>query len=283
MKKTDTPEEKSFLTTLSHIDRRIMFYIMLILMAIPYAVPFSLPMPITQYTTDFYNVVEGFNKDDVVLVSMDCGLGSMGSLGGGWMALPKHLSRHNVKIVAVAAADQGPIVFETYLQPILEEAGYEYGVDFVNLGYAAGQEIMIARIGENIKTVFTNDYYGTQIDALPLMKDISGAKDFTAAFTYDTGSTAAFYSRQWTAKYNIQVLGIETAGNFRFMMPLLEAGSLRALLNGAIGIAEYEVLINAPGYANMSINALSFGHLIIITFIIIGNIVFFIQRSKGEK
>ena len=283
MKKTKTSEEKTFLRTLSRIDRRIMFWIMLIIMAVPYIIPFSLPMPISQYSRGFYEIIEGFDEEDIVLVSVDCGLGSMGSLGGGWMALPKQLSKHNVKIVAVATGTEGPIVFETYMQPILEDAGYEYGVDFVNLGYAAGGEVMIARIGESIKTVFTDDYYGTDIDALPLMKDVLGANDFTAAFTYDVGSTAAFYSRQWQAKYGIQVLGFETAGNFQAIMPLILSGSVRAVLNGPRGIAEYEVLIKAPGFANRSINALSFGHLIIIAFVIMGNIVFFIQRSKGER
>ena len=278
---TTTSEEKSFMSRITKLDRRVMFWIMLILMLIPYFVPFSIPMTVSQYSRDFYNTIEDFSETDVFLVSVDCALGSQGELGGGWEALPKQLSRKKVKIVAVTTSPQGPLVFEQYMQPILEKAGYEYGVDFVNLGYAAGAEIMISRIAEDIRTVYQTDYYGTDIDDLPLMDDVIGANDFVAALTFDPGSTTAFYSRQWEAKYGTPVLGIPTAGNFMAIMPLILSGSVKAALNGARGCAEYEQLLNAPGYANRSINALSMGHLIVITFYILGNIAYFIERSKG--
>lgn len=247
--------EKTLLQKISQLDRRIMFWTMLILIAIPYARPFAIPMEITRYTQDFYDSVEEFPENSVVLVSFDIGLGAIGELGGGVVALARHLSARNVKIIAVAAADQGPLVFEQFFKPILEEAGYEYGVDYVNLGFAAGQETMITRIAEEIKTVFTNDFHGTDVNTIDIMKDISGANDFLAAFTYDTGSTSAFYSRQWEAKYGVPVLSIPSAGNFQAIMPLIQSGAVKAALNGPQGSAEYEQLLKAPGMANRSITA----------------------------
>ena len=277
------PQNKTLLEKISRLDRRIMFWTMFILIALPYVKPFSIPMEITSYSRDFYDTIETFSSDDVVLVSVDCGLGALGELGGGVVALAKHLSRKNVKIIAVAAADQGPILFEQYFQPVLEEAGYEYGVDYVHLGFAAGQETMIARIGEDIQTVFSNDYYGESLSSLTLMNEVSGANDFRAAFTYDTGSTSAFYSRQWNAKYGTIVLAIPSAGNFQAIMPLIESRSVEAALNGPQGSAEYEQLIGAPGMANRSISALSMGHLTIIFYMLLGNIVYTIERTRGGK
>jgi len=276
-------EEKSLLEKISRLDRRVMFWVMFILIAFPYVRPFAIPMEISTYTRDFYDTVETFSSDDVVLVSLDCGLGAVGELGGGVVALARHLSRNNVKVVAVAAVDQGPMLFEQYFQPVLEDAGYKYGIDYVNLGFAAGQETMIARIGEDIKTVFSNDYYGTKVEELILLNDITGAKDFTAVFTFDTGSTSAFYSRQWNAKYGTLVLSIPSAGNFQAIMPLIESRSIKAALNGPKGSAEYEQLLNAPGMANKSITALSMGHLTIIFFMLIGNTVYTIERFRGGK
>jgi hypothetical protein len=275
--------EKGMLERFSRLDRRIMFWILLIVIAIPYIKPFSLPMDISEYSMKFYDYIEKLSDKDVVLVSIDIGLGNMGELGGGVIGLAKHLSNKNAKIVGVSTGTDGPIIFETYFRPILEKKGYKYGVDFVNLGFAAGGETMISRIAEDIKTVYSRDHYGNEVNELPLMKDVSDAMDFFLAVTYDTGSTSAFYSRQWEAKYKTPILSIPSAGNFMAINPLVQSGSIAAALNGPRGCAEYEILIREPGMANESITAISVGHLVIIMFIILGNIVYLIEKYRRVR
>jgi hypothetical protein len=62
-----------------------------------------------------------------------------------------------------------------------------------------------------------------------------------------------------------------------------EQKQLTGLLAGLKGAAEYEYLINHPGTATSGMDAQSIAHLIIIIFIIIGNVSYWRNRKKEEK
>ena len=55
-------------------------------------------------------------------------------------------------------------------------------------------------------------------------------------------------------------------------MANLDAGLITALLASTRGGAELEFLINSPGPGLKSMDAFTFGHYMLIAFIIIGNI-----------
>jgi len=271
-------EKKSFIETLSKLDRRIIYWALLFAMLIPYLYPFALPMSINRYTRNFYDKVDGLTSEDNIIISLDSGFALIAEMGGGLVALPKQLVKSNVKVVGVATSPQGPLVFEEYVQPILEKAGYIYGIDFVNLGYAAGRETMMSGIAEDIKNIYTMDYYGTAIENIQMMEQITGATDFAAIVPW--GDQGAYWSRQWKAKHGVDVISIETAGNYQAILPLLNSGDIFGALNGPRGCAEYEVLLNAPGMSNRSLTSMSMGHVIVILVIIIGNITYFLMKSK---
>ncbi len=273
----------NILNRIAKMDRRVMYWAMFLLIALPYAVPLGLPMQISEYSRGFKTTIDALQPGDAVLVSMDMSLGSVSELGGGVVALAKQLSAEGVKVVAVATVAEGPLVFDQYFKPVLEEAGYEYGVDYVNLGYAAGDETMIARIAEGVTGVYSKDYSGKSVDTLPLLQSADSYVNFKLVVTFDGGTATGFYARQWQAKYSTAVLSVPTAVNFSYFYPLYQAGSVKAILNGPTGCAEYEQLIGAPGVANQGIDALSMGQLVVIAFIILGNVAFLSEKLRRPK
>jgi hypothetical protein len=46
------------------------------------------------------------------------------------------------------------------------------------------------------------------------------------------------------------------------------------------GSADYELLVGVPGTATRGMDAQSFGHLLIIAFIALGNVAFFTTRGR---
>jgi len=273
----------SILERLAKMDRRVMYWAMFLLIALPYAVPLGLPMQISDYSREFKGTIDALQPGDAVLVSMDIGLGSVSELGGGVVALAKQLSAKGVKVVAVSTVAEAPLVFDQYFKPILESAGYEYGVDYVNLGYAAGDETMIARIAEGLTTVYSQDYSGNKIGTLLLLDTANSYAGFKLVVTFDAGTATGFYARQWQAKYGSTVLSVPTAVNFSYFYPLYQAGSVKAILNGPRGCAEYEQLIGAPGVANQGIDALSMGQLVVIAFIVLGNVAYLGEKLRRPK
>ena len=49
------------------------------------------------------------------------------------------------------------------------------------------------------------------------------------------------------------------------------------------GAAEYEQLIGKPGTASVGMDAQSLTHLLIVIFVIVGNIQYFLSKRKGGK
>ena len=76
-------------------------------------------------------------------------------------------------------------------------------------------------------------------------------------------------------------------------MPYVENGQIRGILAGMPGAAEYEQLVEdelerigketEPGEATGMMAAQSIAHVVIVIFIIFGNITYFLTRSKKRK
>jgi len=67
------------------------------------------------------------------------------------------------------------------------------------------------------------------------------------------------------------------------VIPYVQTGQLIGLLAGMPGAAEYEKLINSPGIAIQGMAAQSFAHIVIVLFIIFGNLAFFIKQIRDRK
>jgi len=64
--------------------------------------------------------------------------------------------------------------------------------------------------------------------------------------------------------------------------PFLNSGQMVGMVAGLKGAAEYEKLIEIPGRAARGMDAQSIAHLVMIGFIVLGNIAYFMgRRRKG--
>jgi uncharacterized membrane protein len=62
--------------------------------------------------------------------------------------------------------------------------------------------------------------------------------------------------------------------------PYLASGQLAGLLAGLRSAAEYELLMKSPGSAAAAMDAQSTGHVLLILFIIMGNLSYFVMKNK---
>ena len=65
--------------------------------------------------------------------------------------------------------------------------------------------------------------------------------------------------------------------------PFLQSGQLSGLLGGLAGAAQYEKLINKPSTATKGIKPQSVAHLVLIFFILFGNICFLGNRYLEKR
>ena len=269
---------------MQNIPREILYILLIISMIIPLLSPLGLPVPITIQTRSLHESLLTLEEGDVMLFFVDWGAGSISIHQPGAVAVSHQVIQRGAKLVYISTNAEGPLMYERMLveklQPILDNAGYEYGEDYVYLGYVAGAETALAAIASNIRTAFTEDYYGTPLDDIPLMQTVQGYADYTMVSTFTMGSPESFV-RQFNTQYNIIThvhCGEMMTPN---LLPFWSSGQITGLLNGAFGAAELEVLINQPGDAVKLTDVYSFSNILVFVFLVLGNVGFLMSRRSG--
>ena len=82
---------------------------------------------------------------------------------------------------------------------------------------------------------------------------------------------------------NITVLGGVASQQVSLMMTYQQSKQLHGLVVGTAGAAEYEFLTQFVGPAASQMDAQSLGHLMLIVFIIIGNIGSFLEKRTKKN
>jgi hypothetical protein len=145
-----------------------------------------------------------------------------------------------------------------------------------------GYTAIILGMGEDILEVYPRDATGKPTRDMPIFKNIRSYKDIAIVVDFAaSGSPTAWITFAHT-KYEQKIAAGVTAVMAADFYPYLHSEQLVGLINGLKGAAEYEKLVERPEKATLGMNAQSAAHLLIILFIIIGNVGFFrdIRRKK---
>ncbi|MDP3058762.1 MAG: hypothetical protein Q8N36_04830, partial [bacterium] len=163
----------------------------------------------------------------------------------------------------------------------LEAEGLVYGVDAVNLGFITGIEAAVKAFADNPRTAITKDYRGNIVADLPIMQRFENIKDFAYVLDFQTGNPGyADWIRQAPGvKYGAGLVTVSVPA----AVPYVNSGQIVGMLKGLRGAAEYEILMKQPGVAVAKMDAQSLGHLLIVAFIIVGNIAFLVEKKFSKK
>lgn len=277
-----------FLESLTKIPRRIIFLTIAIAIAVPLVVPIGIPVNVMPQSRRLFEAVDDLTSDSKpVLISCDFDPQSLPELYPMLLAVMRQCWSRDVKVILIALWPQGTGMVEMGLEELADEFTKEYGVDYAFLGYKFGVAAVLLGMGENISGVFPVDYYGTPVDSLELMRSVRNYNDISLIVTLSTGDPGW---RQWLlyaqSRYGARLGVGVTAVSAADVYPYVETGQVAGLLAGMKGASEYENLVQQKGYAtgifraSQGMDAQSLGHLLIMIFIILGNIGFFYSRRK---
>ncbi|NNF08233.1 MAG: hypothetical protein HKN21_15830 [Candidatus Eisenbacteria bacterium] len=282
--------EPTKLQKLEKIDRRWVFLVMLVAVSIPLFVSVDLPLKVTPAAQSFYDSIEALQPGDIVYYAADYDPGSKPELDPMLMATLDHLCRKDVKIVSACLWPAAPPLLEAGLNTVaVEKYGKEYGVDFVHLGFKEGKENVMVQLGKSFRDVFPQDYYGTKVEDIPLLAQKKANGEWMVDKFDDVKmivNISAGYpgTKEWVqqvrSRYNIPIISGCTAVSAPEYYTYLRSDQLSGLLGGLSGAAEYEDLVNLPGFGIQGMAAQSLGHVAIILMILVGNILYFINSRK---
>jgi len=266
-----------------NLDRRWLYALLLFVVVTPLISPLGIPVDVTEATAQFVAAVEKLNPGDRMLLVFDYSIGGGPDVDPQAQIVLAHALSKGVRVVEVAFVDTG---LNYALKSIekWEKAGKVYGEDILLLGYAAGGETAISAFAQDIAQVFPTDIRGNPLTSYPIMQGIKTAGDFDFIAEFATGIPGpAEWIRQVVTRYNVPlgcgVVAVMGPQN----VPYLQSGQLVGLLGGGLkSAAEYEIAVGMPGPATAAMDAQSLGHIVVVLFVVAGNLLFFVERKEQK-
>jgi hypothetical protein len=200
-----------------------------------------------EIATDWYDYIENIPNGSAILFSPWYEPSNMNELFPMTLAVMHQLFQKNVKVILVTFQAEGTNVISQALEVINpQNYGKTYSVDWVNLGYIAGQETALAALARDL-TFPGIDYYGTLLEELPIMQSVKSASDISLVILISDKGVETFL-RQWQVSYNVPMICGCTLALSTAIVPYLLAGNISASLYGLSSVAEYEKLVSMPTY-----------------------------------
>jgi hypothetical protein len=236
-----------------------------------------------------YDTIEELPAGSKVLVSFDYDPGSMPELQPMAEAFFRHAFRKDLKVIIMGLWPQGPLQANMALEAIFQDEeiktkNLQYGIDYVNLGFTAGNEVVIDRMGHSFEESYPKDGQGTPLSELPLMKGVKNYDNVDLIYSLSAGYPG---TQEWV-QYAVDVFHVKlAAGNTAVqapsMYPYVQTGQLAGVLGGMKGGAEYETVLGIPGIAVSYMFSQAVAHAVICLFIIIGNLAFFSSKKRKRS
>ena len=266
------------------VDRRFIFLLIGLAVFIPLLRPIDLPIRTTPTTEKVYNAIDAIPANSKVLMSFDYGPSTKPEIHPMTLGVMRQLFRKDHQIYITCLWPDGLYMALDALEEINKEFELVEYEDYVLLGFRPGNEAIVKGLASDLRKVYTVDSKGTMLADIPMMDGVNNLKDFQFIFTGSAGYPGTF---EWV-QYGGDPTGVPlssgtTSIQVNEVMPYVQSGQVRGILAGMPGAAEYEKLIGTPGIAIKGMAAQSFAHLVIVFFIVLGNLAYFITERRERK
>jgi hypothetical protein len=203
--------------------------------------------------------------------------------------LAKYLLDNDMKLIGMSIREDGPVLDDWAWRGALGDQRFNelYGEQMAIIGFIPGREAAAKAFAENMRMV-EKDFYGNDIDDLPIMDGIETAEDIDAiCIISGSMSWINYYLRQMQNQYGMPVICGAQASMVPQMIPYYP-DAIPAYILGLRGAREFEKVISpdqaiyTPNLQGM-MDALSFGFIYITALIVITNLFYFAGRRVYEE
>lgn len=273
------------------IDRRWIFLFIGATVALALLFHISFGEKATPIVKALYDKIESLPEGSRVLLSCDYDPAMRPEVGPMADSFVRHVlsKKQHLYMMSLWATGQGlmNLTIDGVLKPEFPNA--VYGRDYCVLGYKAGNQGVINVIVSDFRKMYPLDVNGTPLDSLPMFHDVKSLRDMDLIISVGGGTPGI---KEWVLFAGDPGKVPVAGGSAAVVAPLLYPyypKQLIGLLGGTKGAAEYESLLNEeyPRFKQYDTPALrmmgpqTMAHVVIMAFIIIGNVAFFRKRKKG--
>ena len=291
---------------LKNLDRRWIFLLMGLAVAIPILAQAQFPEKPSGLAVAVFDEVEKLNEGDRILFAFDFDPGSEGELGPMATAFVRHAcEKKKLKMYFMALWPVGEQMIVDNINKVIKGdprfEHLEYGEDYVNIGFKAGNEGVIKVVLTDLKLLYTTDADGKAINDIPMMEGMDNIRRMDLVANISAGYPGTKEWVQYAATRYPEDITL-VAGCTGVQAPLLYPyipEQLPGLLAAIKGASEYEALVmdkygrrDADGKLDESgiylegqrrMGPQLIAHLLMIMLIIAGNAIYFAEcRREGR-
>lgn len=274
---------------LTSLDRRWTFLAIGIAAVLPFLVPMGLAITPTKEVRAVFDAVEALQGTGKPLViSFDFDPGTDAEIGPMAQSLMTHAMLRDVPLIVLNFIYTGTALAELRLNKVAQAfPDKKYGEDFVFLGNKVAFANVMLNMSADLRLSYETDYFGTPIDQIPMLKGVRNYDDFGLVIGLSGTRLVEYWIIYAQEPYGFQYAIGCTAVSATDMYPYLQTGQTIGLLGGMKGAAEYEQLmvdhklVDHLGDASRGLDSQSLCHLVVIAFILMGNVAYFAGRRRG--
>lgn len=275
------------------VDRRIIFLFIFVSVAAPILFPITFKEKATKVVRDVFDKIENLPPGATVLLSFDFDPAMAPEVQPMANAISRHClyKGHKVIFMSLWATGQALLSWsltEAILPGFPEKQNL---IDYVNIGYKAGNEGVLNVIITDFAKMFPTDVNSVPLEDIAVFDNIRSCKDVDMIVSIGGGKPGP---KEWVLFVgdpgNVPI----AAGVAAVVAPQLYPyypSQIVGILGGIKGAAEYESELKSrhehfadmdtPGLRMMGPQTLA--HLVVMSFIIIGNIILFRTRRKEKE
>jgi len=275
------------------VDRRIIFMFIFVAVAAPILFPITFSEKATEVVEAVFDKIESLPPGSRVLISCDFDPAMAPEVQPMANAISRHCLEKGHKIIFMSLFATGQALLTQSLEDhILPGFPEKHNlIDYVNIGYKAGNEGVLNVIITDFRKMFPTDVNSIPLDSIEVFDGVMSCKDLDMVVAIGGGKPGP---KEWVLFVgdpgNVPVAVCVAAVVAPQMYPYYPT-QVVGILGGVKGAAEYESELvktherfadmDTPGLQMMGPQTLA--HMVIMCFIIIGNIVFFRGRRKESK
>lgn len=279
------------------LDRRWVFLLLAIVCVVTFLWDFSVPITVSSEVKSIYDRFDALEEGDIVYMSIDYDPNALAELHPTTYVLAEFCFRRKIKVIFGTLSNLGQGMVDQVIQDVTDSVSYpktyngvayegiqiQNGIDYVFLGYKPYPAVVIQAMGLDFRVPFPTDYYGTPLDDLPMMQGVKNFDQCKLVMDMAAGNVAEMWITYGHGNYGVPLALAVTGVMGADMYPWLASKQIFGLAAGLLGSAQIEKLADNPGRAMDGMRIQLFAHIVIIMFIVMGNIGYLVTRKRKNK
>lgn len=286
----------SLLEKLNTLDRRWIFLAMALAVALPILLRIGSDETPSAATKKLFDRIEELPPGSRILMAMDFDPNAAAELTPMALAFTRHCCLRQHRLYFLTLWPGGlPMIDSTIKTVVQSEFGdgdhpYKNGIDYVNMGYLAGEAVVIVQLTSDIRNARSQDIDGRVLDSLPIMEGVKNVKDMQLMINVSGGYPGA---KEWVQNASTPTnipLGVGCTGVQSTQLFPYFPDQLVGLVAGIRGATEYETMLATKypdPYSQMVKRPASlrggpqrWAHRLMVALIILGNGIHFANRNR---